>query len=192
MSAPRPPEIYVSVDMEADGPIPGPHSMLSFAAVAFDEAGNELGHFSANLETLEGAAGAPQTMAWWAKFPEAWAACRVDTQPPQAAMVAFLAWVKGLPGTPIFTAWPASYDFMWVYWYLMRFTGERPFSEHAVDIRSYAMGMRGKDFRRSGKNYLPKRWIPAQAHTHVALDDAREQGLLFVNMLKENGDGRPE
>jgi hypothetical protein len=25
-------EIYVSTDIEADGPIPGPHSMLSFAS----------------------------------------------------------------------------------------------------------------------------------------------------------------
>jgi hypothetical protein len=25
-------EIYVSTDVEADGPIPGPHSMLSFAS----------------------------------------------------------------------------------------------------------------------------------------------------------------
>jgi hypothetical protein len=28
-------EIYVSTDIEADGPIPGPHSMLSFASVAY-------------------------------------------------------------------------------------------------------------------------------------------------------------
>lgn len=26
-------EIYISTDVEADGPIPGPHSMLSFACV---------------------------------------------------------------------------------------------------------------------------------------------------------------
>lgn len=28
-------EIYVSTDIEADGPIPGPHSMLSFASAAY-------------------------------------------------------------------------------------------------------------------------------------------------------------
>ena len=29
------PEIYVSIDVEADGPIPGDHSMLSLGAAAF-------------------------------------------------------------------------------------------------------------------------------------------------------------
>ena len=28
-------EIYVSTDVETDGPIPGPHSMLSFASAAY-------------------------------------------------------------------------------------------------------------------------------------------------------------
>ena len=33
---------------------------------------------------------------------------------------------------------------------------------------------------------LARRWFPKAPHTHVALDDAREQGLLFINMLKEH------
>jgi hypothetical protein len=28
------PEIYISTDVETDGPIPGPHSMLSFGSAA--------------------------------------------------------------------------------------------------------------------------------------------------------------
>jgi hypothetical protein len=36
--------------------------------------------------------------------------------------------------------------------------------------------------------YMPKRWFPAAPRPHVALDDAREQGLLFINLLKENLD----
>jgi hypothetical protein len=30
-------EIYVSTDVEADGPIPGPNSMLSFGSAAYTE-----------------------------------------------------------------------------------------------------------------------------------------------------------
>ena len=48
-------EIYVSTDIEADGPIPGPHSMLSFASAAYTEDKQLIGTFSANLETLPGA-----------------------------------------------------------------------------------------------------------------------------------------
>ena len=71
-------EIYVSTDVEVDGPIPGPHSMLSFGSAAFLADKTLLATFSANLEALPGADGHPDTMAWWDKFPEAWQACRSD------------------------------------------------------------------------------------------------------------------
>ena len=71
-------EIYISTDVETDGPIPGPHSMLSFASVAFDDHGIELGHFARNLEPLPEASGHPTTMAWWAETQEAWALCRMN------------------------------------------------------------------------------------------------------------------
>ena len=57
-------EIYVSTDVEADGPIPGPPSMLSLGSAAFTAVGELLSTFSANLELLEGAAGHPTAMDW--------------------------------------------------------------------------------------------------------------------------------
>ena len=67
------PEIYVSTDVEADGPIPGPNSMLSFASAAYTADKRLVSTFAANLETLRGATGDPKTMAWWQEQPEAWA-----------------------------------------------------------------------------------------------------------------------
>lgn len=187
MSKTKPPEIFVSIDIEADGPIPGPHSMLSLGAVAYDPFGNEIGIFSANFETLPDAAPHPDMSAWWEKFPEAWAAHRINPRPAEAIMPEFADWLENLPGTPIFVAWPATWDFIWIYWYLIRFAnGRRPFSEHGIDVRSYAMGMRRQSFSKSGKHYLPKRWFAPNPQHHVALDDAREQGGLFVQMMKEN------
>jgi hypothetical protein len=40
-------EIYVSTDVEADGPIPGPNSMLSFGSAAYTANKKLLGTFSA-------------------------------------------------------------------------------------------------------------------------------------------------
>ncbi len=182
-------EIYVSVDIEADGPIPGPYSMLSIGAVAFSSEGEEVGEYQANLTPLPEATTHPSTMAWWEKFPEAWKVCQENQRDPKEVMQEFATWLEKLPGLPIFTAWPATWDFMWVYWYLIRFTGKRPFSEHGIDIRTYAMGMRKRDFMKCGKNYLPQRWFPDQSHSHVAVEDAREQGLIFINMLQENISG---
>ena len=70
------PEIYVSTDVETDGPIPGPYSLLSFASAAYRSDKTLIGTFAANLETLPGAVGHPETMAWWRTQPEAWAEAR--------------------------------------------------------------------------------------------------------------------
>lgn len=179
------PEVYVSTDIEADGPIPGPHSMLSFASVVFDETGSELSSFTRNLEALPGASGHPSTMEWWKSNEVAWAACRCELVRPEVAMPEYVAWVKSLPGRPVFVAYPAGFDFLFMYWYLLRFAGESPFSHSALDIKTYAMAVLKKPYRESTKRNMPKRWFPSVPHTHVALDDAREQGLLFINMLKE-------
>jgi hypothetical protein len=178
-------EIYVSTDVEADGPIPGPHSMLSFASAAFRANKELVGTFSRNLETLEGAAPDPDTQAWWETQPEAWASCRVGLVPPEQAMGEYVAWLDGLPGKPVFVGYPAAYDFMFVYWYLRRFVGKSPFSHSALDIKTLAMAMLGRGYRDATKNRMPKRWFDDLPHTHVALDDAIGQGALFCNMLSE-------
>jgi hypothetical protein len=129
-------EIYVSTDVEADGPIPGPHSMLSFASAAYTADKSLVGTFSRNLETLPNAGPDARTAAWWKTQPEAWAARRRDRQSPELAMREYVAWLKALPGRPVFVGYPAAYDFMFVYWYLMRFAGESPFSHSALDIKT--------------------------------------------------------
>jgi hypothetical protein len=179
-------ETYISTDVETDGPIPGPHSMLSFGSAAYRPDKTLIDTFSANLETLPGAQGAPETMNWWKTQPEAWAACRKDLQAPEVAMKNYLRWLKTLPGKPVFVSYPAGFDFLFVYWYLIRFAGESPFSHSALDIKTYAMAMLKAGYRDSTKRNMPKHWFDKLPHTHCALDDAVEQGALFCNMLAEN------
>ena len=177
-------EIYVSTDIEADGPLPGPHSMLSVGSAAYTADKQLLATFSANLELLPGAEPHPTTAAWWMTQPAAWAACRTDLQAPQPAMLRYAAWVAALPGKPVFVAYPAGFDFMFVNWYLLRFTGTSPFGHSALDMRSFAMAVLNSDYRATSKSQLPPEWFEALPHTHIALDDAIEQGALFCNMLK--------
>ena len=49
------PKIYISTDIEADGPIPGSHSMLSFASAAYTADKQLIDTFSANLDRLPNA-----------------------------------------------------------------------------------------------------------------------------------------
>jgi hypothetical protein len=179
-------EIYVSTDVETDGPIAGRHSMLSLGSAAYTRDKQLLGTFSANLETLPGAQPDAKTAAWWLTQPEAWAACRCDTEPPATVMQRYLGWLKSLPGKPVFVAYPTAFDFPFVYWYLMEFAGENPFGYSAIDIKTYAMALLQRDYRACGKQAMPREWFDPSPHTHVALDDAVEQGLLFCNMLNAN------
>src|SRR5581483_3087852 len=179
-------EIYVSTDIEADGPVPGLNSMLSFASAAFLAVKTLLATFSANLETLPGASGDPVTMEWWATKPEACAACRQEPQPPALVMPQYVSWLKGLPGAPVFVGYPAAFDFMFVTYYLHRFAGESPFSFFALDIKSYAMALLKADFLDVVKLNMPSRWFDDLPYTHIALDDAISQGALFCNMLAES------
>lgn len=179
-------EIYVSTDVETDGPIPGPHSMLSFGSAAYLADKTLVSTFSANLETLPGATGDPRTLEWWQTQPEAWAACRQHPRPPEVVMKEYAEWLKALPGKPVFVGYPAGFDFTFVFWYLVRFTGESPFSFAALDVKSYAMARLKKKFHETTKASMPEHWFDNLPHTHVALDDALEQGALFCNMLAEN------
>ena len=158
-------EIYVSTDVEADGPIPGPNSMLSFGSAAYTATKNLLGTFTANLLPLPEATADPKTMEWWKTQPDAWAECRRDPQEPAIVMPRYVNWLKSLPGMPVFVAYPAAYDFMFVYWYLIRFAGESPFSFSALDIKSYAMAVLGTEYRHATKKSMPKQWFDPLPHT---------------------------
>jgi hypothetical protein len=183
-------EIYISTDVETDGPIPGPHSLLSLGSAAYTADKRLVATFSANFATLPGASPHPKTAEWWATQPDAWAACRKDLEAPAAAMARYVAWLEGLEGKPVFVAYPAGFDFLFVYWYLIRFAGESPFSHSALDIKTYAMAVLKTDYREATKRNMPRRWFDKLPHSHVALDDAIEQGALFCNMLAEHR-GRP-
>lgn len=99
-------------------------------------------------------------------------------------MRAYSDWVGRLEGDPVFVAYPAGFDFTFVYWYLVRFTGKSPFSFSALDVKTYAMARLGTPYRGSAKRAWPARWRDVgQPHTHQAVDDAIEQGRQFMRML---------
>ena len=135
------PEIYVSVDVESDGPIPGDFSMLSLGAAAFSADGELLSTFSANLVELNGARQDPDTMKWWAQNQTAYDITRQDTVHPQMAIQNFVSWVNQLPGKPVCVCYPAGFDWLFLYWYIVHCGLKSPFSFSALDIKSYAMAM---------------------------------------------------
>jgi hypothetical protein len=181
--------IYVSVDIEADGLVPGLNSMLSLGAASFTIEKELIATFSANLEPLDDAEPYAKTMEWWRQFPEAWKEVRRDPQAPEGVMRAFGAHLGALSrrwGRLVFMAYPASFDFAWINWYFRRFTGSNPFGASGLCLRSYGAGMLECSYPEAEKERFPAHWFDGLPHTHVALDDALEQGAMGINMLRES------
>jgi hypothetical protein len=136
-------DTYVSVDIEADGRIPGESSLLSLGAVAVDQPGET---FYAELKPIS------------ERFlPEALAVSGLDRDrlvaeglDPAEAMARFCAWVGGLGGHPVFVSF-SSWDWVFVYYYLIRFAGRSPFGHSSLDLKSYYAGRFGIDFRATAK-----------------------------------------
>lgn len=194
------PEIYISIDIEADGPVPGLNSMLSFAAAAFSlqdvSPRIPISTYSATLETIQGSEWpeckpSQSTMEWWKTQPVAWEACRKNIRSPKIVMPEFLSWCRRLQqrGNLVIIGYPVAFDMMFVYWYTMVFgglkDGERcPFGFQGLDIKTLAAEKLGLPYREATKKNMPKKWFEgAPMHTHEALDDAIGQGVLFVNMV---------
>jgi hypothetical protein len=88
----------------------------------------------------------------------------------------------------VFVAYPSGFDFTFVYWYLMAFCGKSPFSFSAIDIKTFGMALLDNSFHKSSKRFMPKSWFKGckKGGEHVALNDARNQGIMFMNMMREN------
>jgi len=80
-------ELYVSIDVETDGPIPSEYSMLSIGSATFDSDGNIIDKFECNLKELTHAEQDKETMDWWATEPEAWKYCRENPIEPNDAII---------------------------------------------------------------------------------------------------------
>ncbi len=183
------PELYISMDVEADGRVPGLSNMLSFGAAAYTLDKELIGTFSRNLLGIPGAAAEPATMDFWARNPEAWELCRAGAVDPAIAMPDFVAWLAGIERgrrKPIFVGYPAVYDFKWIDYYCVRFAGDNPFGfSGCLDAKSYAAAFLGVEPRAAAKRALPRDWFDdGLPHTHVALDDAIEQGAMIINMMR--------
>lgn len=189
-------EIYISADIEADGRIPARNSMLSFGLAAFTINKDLIGTFERNLKTLPNTVQDKETMEFWSYNQTAWNACRKNTVDPKQAMLNCHAWLKNIkkeyqmPTTLL--GYPGGFDFQWINWYLHYFVGDNPCGWSVFCLKSYVASVLKCDFRSSAKRNFPKHWFEkGLPHTHIAIDDAIEQGALAINIIREVRGLRP-
>ena len=186
------PDVYVSADVEADGPLPGRYSMLSFGlAVAGTFDGRRFSRADPTTATFYREL-RPVTDCY---DDDHVAASHLDRirlaetgEDVAQAMTAAAAWVfrQAEDQRPVLVAWPLAFDWPFLYWYFETFApGGSPFGHSScLDIRTQYQALAGTVFDRSGKATMPPFLQPATAHTHNALDDAVEQGELFASLLE--------
>lgn len=184
-------EVYISVDIEADGPIPGEYSMLNLGAASFKITSPDplkpISTFNINIMPLPNAKQHPATMKWWEKHQDVWELINKDQKDPENAMNDFVNWVLDQPGKPAFVDYPGSWDFIFVFWYLIKFVGMSPFSFRNLGLATMAFTMLKIPFRWTVKKVMPENWFDKELkHTHIGVDDAIGQGVQFMKMLTEN------
>ena len=111
---------------------------------------------------------------------------KLEGADPKEAMAALNTWVAEVagPAKPVFVAYPAGFDWMFVYWYLMRFAGESVFGHsNCLDVKTMYAVKAGVTYQRAIKGTMPRYLLSRRRHTHHALDDAIEQAELFANVF---------
>lgn len=160
--------------------------MLSFASVAVDHAGRILDEFEANISPLDGARADPDTMAWFASHPEVLDWATRDPRAPSDAMAGFGAWVRGLPGEPVFAAHPLLMDAPWIDHCRLPegpWRGDRLFHGSGLCLRSFVSGRLGLPLCQCDPATYPAEWLGDVPHTHKAIDDAAGYAYLLRHAM---------
>lgn len=159
----------VVVDIEADGPIPGEFSMVSFGAVLVEP----------NLQTTFQARLRPISDKWDAKALSISGHSREETlkfPEPVIAMRDFEAWLQKHVGSrPSFISDNNGFDWMFICWYFWKFLGRNPFGYSSRRLSDLVCGME-RDLFASWKH------LRKTPHTHDPVDDARGNAEVLLEL----------
>jgi ribonuclease T len=168
-------EVFISVDIETAGPIPGEYSLLSIGACRVDE---DTQAFECQLRPVNGNFD-PKALEVTGLSLEA---LKHDGLAPAAAMEQFQHWIRnvsGVRGQPVFVGFNAPFDWSFVNYYFHKYLGANPFGFSALDIKALYMGATGCSWHDSRSSKIAARLKPKLHGTHDALHDARYQAELF-------------
>jgi hypothetical protein len=188
-------DVYFSADVETDGPIPGPYSILSFALV-----------FAGSFDGERFSRPSDYRCSFYTEMrpisdefePEALRVNGLDRQRlrlegklPELAMNEASLWVRKVSGVgrPVLVAYPLSFDWSWLYWYFIRFAeGGSPFRHSSCfDIKT-AIAVKGHiPISEASRPKLFPFLQSGHGHPHNALDDASEQAEIFANVFEWKG-----
>lgn len=164
---------YIMVDVEADGPIPGDYSMISFGAIIVEPSLQR--SFYGQLR--------PISKHW---LPQALAVSghsREETlqfAEPQQVMQQFADWLQQEVGKrPHFIADNNGFDWQFINWYFHHFLGHNPFGFSSSNLGSLYKGLVGDMFQ----NF---KHLRQTQHSHHPVDDARGNAEALLTMKAQH------
>lgn len=166
----------IVVDVEADGPVPGLYSMVSFGAVLVEDMSKT---FYGQLR--------PISEKW---VPEALAVSGhtreecLTFQDPVIVMRDFAGWVldvaKVEKGRVIFWADNNGFDWQYINYYFHAFHGANPFGFSSQNINSLYKGL-------TRDAYASFKHLRKTKHTHHPVDDAKGNAEALIAMRDQMG-----
>lgn len=176
------PERFISVDVETAGPTPGGYAMLSIGACPVDDP--DRGFYVELKPDREASVESALKVSGLSM--EALAAGGTD---PAEAMREFAQWVRDVvpPQThrAVFVGFNATFDWMFVNEYFVRYDVENPFGHGGLDIKSYYVGMMGSTWEQTSMKHLSPKYLAGRPLSHNALGDARDQAELFRRISED-------
>lgn len=180
--------IILSFDIEADGPAPIVNSMMGFGLCGITMEKKIVFECEKMLKPLDGAVKDKKTMKFWEEEAgEAFEYCTTNQQDPVQVFKDLDSKIIDLKKVydVIPCALPSSFDWQWINCYFAKFGIENPLGFKAQCMNSYLWSMK-KDRNPGTFDFRQQFEDPNYPHTHKPLDDAKQQGMMFINALLAN------
>ncbi|MBU4305944.1 MAG: 3'-5' exoribonuclease [Candidatus Omnitrophica bacterium] len=163
---------YVMVDVEADGPMPGDYSIISFGAVIVEPSLSKT--FYGKLK--------PISDNWVQDALKVSGFTREETmgfEEPKFVMEQFAVWINdNSKDRPIFISDNNGFDWQFINWYFHHFLGQNPFGFSSMNLSSLYKGL----VRDTFKNF---KYLRKTKHTHNPVDDARGNAEALLELARE-------
>lgn len=169
-------EIFISVDVEASGPIPGEFSLLSIGACQVHD---ENKTFYSEIKPVNSNADPQALKVSGFNLSQ----LEKDGRSPELAMQDFGEWLTSLKTNPddrlVFVGFNAPFDWSFINYYFLKFLGTNPFGFTALDIKAFYMGATGCSWNETRSSQIALKLKPQTKGDHNALHDAKYQAEIF-------------
>ncbi len=177
-------ELYIAVDIEATGPVPGKYSMYEFGAVMVDFPDHS---FEAQIALLNDAYELASLQATNTSIDHLCARKWQDS--PEKVMENFERWVLASASfhcaRPVLVAINAPFDWMFIAYYFHTYLGRNPFGHSALDLKAYFAGKESCAWNNANKRSMEALYGGTLPHTHRGIDDAQKVAELF-RLMRHN------